>query len=136
MEMKQVYIEQMYRMRMSVYERLDALKSIIYNYVSENGGTVEIPDEWEDADREIEHTCMAVMNATESVVDAYMNATESVVDAYIEGIRTDGTGLVIWGTRSDGDGETGECPFDAILNAVNVADFIQKLEQIRNRKEE
>lgn len=125
MEMKQVYIEQMYRMRMSVYERLDALKSIIHNYVSENGGTVEIPDEWEDEDREIDHTCMAVMNDT-----------ESVVDAYIEGIRTDGTGLVIWGTRTDGDGETGECPFDAILNAVNVADFIQKLEQNKNRKEE
>lgn len=67
---------------------------------------------------------------------AVMNDTESVVDAYIEGIRTDGTGLVIWGTRTDGDEETGECPFDAILNAVNVADFIQELEQIKNRKEE
>lgn len=120
MEMKQVYIEQMYRMRMSVYERLDALKSIIYNYVSENGGTVEIPDE-QDEGRDI-NTPMAVMDDF-----------DNIADAYIEGIRTDGTGLVIWGTRTDGDGETGECPFDATLNAVNVADFIQKLEQIKHR---
>lgn len=123
MEMKQVYIEQMHRMRMSVYERLDALKSIIYNYVSENGGTVEIPDE-QDEGRDI-NTPMAVM-------DDYDN----IADAYIEGVRTDGQDLVIWGTRTDGQGETGECPFDAILNAINVADFIQKLEQIKNRKEE
>lgn len=89
MEMKQVYIEQMYRMRMSVYERLNALKSIIYNYVSENGGTVEIPDE-QDEGRDI-NTPMAVMDDF-----------DNIADAYIEGIRTDGQDLVIWGTRTDG----------------------------------
>lgn len=125
MEMKQVYLKNICKYNASIAEDLIMLKRQIWAYVDENGGAVEIPDEWEDENREIEHTCMAVMNDI-----------ESVVDAYIEGIRTDGTGLVIWGTRTDGDGETGECPFDAILNAVNVADFIQKLEQIKNRKEE
>ena len=122
MEMKQVYFKNICKYKASITEDLIMLKRQIWAYVDENGGAVEIPDEWQDEDREIEHTCMAVMNDT-----------ESVVDAYIKGIRTDGTGLVIWGTRTDGDGETGECPFDATLNAVNVADFIQKLEQIKNR---
>ncbi len=120
----QLCLDNISRLKYQCQDLLSSLKHQILAYVSENGGTVEIPDTIEGDYREIQSTPMAVMDDH-----------DNIADAYIEGIRTDGTGIVIWGTRTDGDGETGECPFDAILNAVNVADFIQKLEQIKNRKE-
>lgn len=103
-----------------IMEKKRSLVATIKHYLREHGGRIEMPEEWEDEEREIEHTCMAVMTDT-----------ESVVDAYIEGISMEGEydSITIWGTRTDGQGYTGLAIFDAQSNAEDVATWLLRMEE-------
>lgn len=106
-------------------EKKRALVSTIKQYLREHGGKVEIPDDWQNEERELEHTCMAVMNDT-----------ESYVDAYIEGVSMTGEfdSLTIWGSRTDGQGYTGFALFDAQSNAEDVATWLLRMEEMTEEK--
>lgn len=106
-------------------EKKRALVSTIKQYLREHGGKVEMPDDWQDEERELEHTSMAVMNDT-----------ESFVDAYIEGVSMTGEfdSLTIWGSRTDGQGYTGFALFDAQSNAEDVATWLLRMEEMTEEK--
>ena len=106
-------------------EKKRALVSTIKQYLREHGGKVEMPDDWQYEERELEHTCMAVMSDT-----------ESYVDAYIEGVSMTGEfdSLTIWGSRTDGQGYTGFALFDAQSNAEDVAIWLLRMEKMTEEK--